>query len=79
MEDSSPFEESYRCGQDHLDDIVRRQSRQLRIPAEQIRSYLTRCIDYSLDEENLDGLLHFYRLAREMKLIAEPKPLQFVR
>lgn len=79
MMDSSPFEESYRYGQAHLDDIVRRQSRQLRIPAEQIRSYLTRCIDYSLDEENVDGLLHFYRLAREMKLIAEPKPLQFVR
>lgn len=79
MVDSSPFEESYRFGKDHLDDIVRRQSRQLRMPAEQIHSYLARCIDYSLDEENLDGLLHFYRLAREMKLIAETKPLQFVR
>ena len=79
MEDGSPFEESYRYGQARLDDIVRRQSRQLRMPTEQIHSYLTRCIDYSLDEENLDGLLHFYRLAREMKLLAETKPLQFVR
>ncbi|MDE2963925.1 MAG: menaquinone biosynthesis protein [Acidobacteriota bacterium] len=79
LEDSSPFEESYRYGKAHLDDIVRRQSCQLRIPTEQIRSYLTRYIDYSLDEENLDGLLHFYRLAREMNLIAETKPLQFVR
>lgn len=79
MEDSSPFEESYRYGQAHLDDIVRRQSRQLRMPADQVRSYLTRCIDYSLDEENLDGLLHFYRLAREMDLTADTRPLQFVR
>lgn len=79
MEDGSPFEESYRYGQARLDEIVRRQSRQLRMPTEQIHSYLTRCIDYSLDEENLDGLLHFYRLAREMKLLAETKPLQFVR
>lgn len=79
MEDGSPFEESYRYGQAHLDDIVRQQSRQLRMPAEQIHSYLTRCIDYSLDEENLDGLLHFYRLAGEMKLLAETRPLQFVR
>ena len=79
MVDSSPFEESYRYGQTHLDDIVRQQSRHLRMPAEQIHSYLTRCIDYSLDEENLDGLLHFYRLAREMKLIAETRPPQFVR
>ena len=79
MVDSSPFEESYRYGQAHLDDIVRQQSRQLRMPAEQIHSYLTRCIDYSLDEENLDGLFHFYRLAREMKLIAETRPPQFVR
>ena len=79
LEDSSPFEESYRYGQAHLGDIVRQQSRQLRMPAEQVHSYLTRCIDYSLDEHNLDGLLHFYRLAREMKLIAESKPLQFVR
>ena len=79
MEDGSPFEESYRYGQAHLDDIVRRQSRHLGMPAQQIHSYLTRCIDYSLDEKNLDGLLHFYRLAREMKLLAEARPLQFVR
>lgn len=79
MVDSSPFEESYRYGRAHLDDIVRQQSRQLGMPTEQIHSYLTRCIDYSLDEENLDGLRHFYRLAREMKLIAETKPLQFVQ
>ena len=79
MEDSAPFEKSYRYGRAHLDDIARRQSRQLRMPAEQIRSYLTQSIDYSLDEENLDGLLHFYRLAREMKLIAEPRPLRFVQ
>lgn len=78
MEDISPFEESYRYGQVHLDDIVRQQSRQLRLPAEQIHSYLTRCIDYSLDEENLDGLLHFYRLAREMKLTSALKPLHFI-
>jgi chorismate dehydratase len=79
MEDSSPFEESYRYGQAHLDDIVRQQSRQLRMPPGQIHSYLTRCIDYSLDEDNLDGLLHFYRLAREMKLISETQPLRFIR
>lgn len=79
LEDGSPFEESCRYGQAHLDDIVRQQSRRLRMPAEQIHSYLTRCIDYSLDEDNLDGLLHFYRLAREMKLLAETRPLRFVR
>jgi len=79
MEDSSPFEESYRYGQAHLDDIVRQHSRQLGLPDQQIHSYLTRCIDYSLDEENLDGLRHFYRLAREMKLLSETIPLQFVQ
>lgn len=79
LEDGSPFEESYRYGQAHLDDIVRQQSRQLGLPADQIHSYLTRCIDYSLDEENVDGLLHFYRLAREMKLTSALKPLQFVQ
>ena len=79
LEDSSPFEESYRYGKAHLDDIVRQQSRQLRMPTELIHSYLTRCIDYSLDEENVDGLLHFYRLAREMNLISQTGPLQFVQ
>ena len=79
LEDASPFEESYRYGKAHLDDIVRQQSRQLRLPAEQVHSYLTRCVDYSLDEENVDGLLHFYRLARELKLTSALKPLQFVQ
>lgn len=76
LEGDSAFEDSYRYGQTHLGDIVRQQSRQLRMSAEQIHYYLTRCIDYSLDEENVDGLLHFYRLAREMKLTAALKPLQ---
>ncbi len=79
LDDCSPFEESYRYGKSRMDDIVHQQSRQLGLPSEQVFSYLTRCIDYSLDRENVAGLLLFYQLARELGLTTQLKGLEFVQ
>lgn len=79
LKDCSPFEESYRYGKSHMDDIAQQQSRQLGLPAEQVLSYLTRYIDYSLDQENMAGLLLFYQLARELELTPQFKGLEFVQ
>ena len=77
--DCTPFEESYRYGKSHMDHIVHQQSRQLGLPSEQVLSYLTQCIDYSLDPENVAGLLLFYQLAQELQLTTELKSLEFVQ
>ena len=38
-----------------------------------VKVYLTQNIDYSLDEENLQGLKLFYKLAHEVGIISAEK------
>ena len=42
-----------------------------------VRVYLTRNIDYSLDEENLQGLKLFYKLAHEVGITPADKEIRF--
>ena len=42
-----------------------------------VRVYLTRNIDYSLDEENLQGLKLFYKLAHEAGITPANKEIRF--
>ena len=44
---------------------------------EGVKVYLTQNIDYSLDEENRNGLRLFYKLAREAGIIPVEKDLNF--
>lgn len=78
LPDPAAFQRSFAYGQAHSEEIVEEQKRQLQLPAELIRTYITRNIDYSLDEENLSGLRQFYELAREFKLIEAVRDLEFV-
>lgn len=50
----------------HIDDLVEEWARKLPIPAETIRSYLNDNIHYVLDEECIEGMRGFFRMAAEL-------------
>jgi len=79
LTDCNPFYESYCYGRTHMEEIVSQQSQKLGLPYEQVLSYLTECIDYSLDKENLEGLQLFYNLAKEFQLMDNLKELDLIR
>jgi predicted solute-binding protein len=65
------FQQSLAFGLQHLDQICAEASLELRLPAADLRRYLTENIDYTLDEENMRGLGVYYLYAAEMGLIPE--------
>jgi chorismate dehydratase len=72
------FADSCAYGLDHVDDIATAYGPVSGITPEQVKIYLTRNIDYTLDEENLRGLSLFYKLARELGITEAEKELRFV-
>jgi chorismate dehydratase len=56
-------------GLQHRSEISLRAAGELRLPAEKLERYLADNIDFSLDEENLKGLFHYYALSARMGLI----------
>ncbi len=72
------FQSSFEFGRQHLDEISREQSPLLGIPQADILRYLTWNMNYSLDEDNLCGLRHFYHLAGKHGIIQTISPLKFI-
>jgi len=71
------FEDSRDYGLAHVDDIAAEYAPKLNMKVEGVKVYLTQNIDYSLDEENRNGLRLFYKLAREAGIIPVEKDLNF--
>ena len=71
------FAHSLDFGLAHIDDIAAEYGPKLGITPWAVKVYLTQNIDYSLDEENLQGLKLFYKLAREAGIIPAEKALLF--
>jgi chorismate dehydratase len=71
------FEQSREFGLAHLDEIAAEYSPRLKLTPEALKIYLTRNIDYSLDEDNRKGLREFFKLARETGIIPVEKDLYF--
>jgi chorismate dehydratase len=71
------FAASRDYGLAHIDEIAAEYAPRLGTTPDDVKVYLTRNIDYTLDEDNLKGLRLFYRLAREHGLIPAEKGLQF--
>jgi chorismate dehydratase len=71
------FAASLDFGLAHVDDIAAEYSRKLGLAPEAVRVYLTQNIDYSLDEENRQGLKLFYKLAHEVGLTPGDRELRF--
>jgi chorismate dehydratase len=71
------FVASLAFGLSHIDDIAAEYAPKLGISPEAVKVYLTRNVDYSLDEENQRGLRLFYNLASEAGIIPTVKELAF--
>jgi chorismate dehydratase len=71
------FASSLEFGLAHIDDIAAEYALKLGTSPEAVKVYLTRNIDYSLDEENQQGLKLLYKLAHEVGLTPAEKPLLF--
>ena len=63
---------------EHLEEIAQSESRRTGLPISLIQDYLTKNIDFSLGERNLEGLRTFFRLAHETGLTNGVKPLEFL-
>lgn len=59
----------------HLEEIVEEYERQLRLPREELRAYLTENVCFDLNEEMRAGLELYFRLAHKHGLIESVRPL----
>ena len=71
------FAASLEFGLAHIDDIAAEYAPKLGMTPSAVKVYLTQNIDYSLDEENQQGLKLFYKLAHEVGIIPAEKELLF--
>src|SRR5439155_18876399 len=78
LRSGSSFHASYEFGKSELEAIAAEQSKRLGLSQAQVLSYLTQNIDYALDRENLEGLVLFYSLARQYRLVDSYRELDFL-
>jgi predicted solute-binding protein len=71
------FAASLAFGLAHIDDIAAEYAPKLAMTPAAVKVYLTRNIDYSLDEENRQGLRLFFKLAREAGILLIERELLF--
>ena len=72
------FKLAKREGIDRIAQIAAHYAEQLKMPAADLISYLRENVNFDLDEENLQGLREYFRLAQECGLVAQTRPLSFV-
>ncbi len=66
---ANDFTRSRDHGLDNIDALVAEWSSRLPLPEETIRTYLTSNIHYTLDEECLEGMRCFFRMAAELGIL----------
>jgi chorismate dehydratase len=71
------FQASREYGMSRIDEISCGAAKELELPAKALESYLRLNIDFSLDEENKQGLAKYYELAAKYRLIREAKPMDW--
>ena len=76
--DKNPFMISLQEGIENLHLIVKEQAERLQLPVPLVDSYLRDNMNYSLDQENVEGLRLFYQMAREHRLVSSLRDLEFV-
>lgn len=64
-------------GLSHVGEIAETAALQLDLPAEYLGEYLTHNIDYSLDEDNLDGLRYYFELCAAANLTTRARAIEF--
>jgi chorismate dehydratase len=73
----SDFLESKEYGCAHIGEIAEAATLELDLPPSYLESYLRDHINFSLDEDNLEGLRHYFSLCAEAKLIPANRPIKF--
>ena len=68
---ANDFIQSRIHGLENIDSLVGEWAKKLPIPEETIRTYLTTNIHYVLDEECLEGMRVFFRMAGELRVLPE--------
>lgn len=69
------FRVSRDLGRQHVREISEQAAAGFGVPARQLQRYLTKNIDFGLDEENLRGLEKYFVLAAQMGLIHRINPI----
>jgi len=72
------FLESRRLGLENMKEIAHRAAGRLELSGGQLERYLRQSIVYRLDAPERGGLESFFRYARELGLIEELRPLEFL-
>jgi chorismate dehydratase len=67
------FQASRGFGMEHVEEISQQAAKDLQLPAEELKRYLTENIDFNLGEENLRGLTAYFSYAAVMGLIPRMK------
>jgi chorismate dehydratase len=62
----------------NLEIIAKNYSKDLELPVDFLLEYLTENVNYDLDSENLAGLTHFYKLAKECELTNQTTAIKFL-
>lgn len=65
-------------GLSKVEEIVAEYVKKIRMPAEDIREYLSQNIVFQVDNDLSAGMELYFKLARKHELIGEPKPLRFL-
>jgi chorismate dehydratase len=65
------FVQSRNHGLENIDALAAEWSRRIPIPEQTIRTYLTTNIHYVLDEECMEGMKVFFRMAAEAGVLPE--------
>lgn len=72
------FQRSRDHGLEHIPEIVSIWSPRLNLTSQLVSDYLVENVNYSLDEENLEGLRLFYRYAAECEVLPPAPQIQFL-
>ena len=71
------FQASKQYGLSHIDEIAEDAALSLDMPPRYLGTYLRENIDFSLDEDNLSGLRHYFDLCAAAGLIPSARPIEF--
>jgi chorismate dehydratase len=72
------FQQSRDHGLQHIPEIVSAWAPRLGLPEKLAADYLAENVDYSLDQENLEGLRLFFRYAEECQVLPAAPEIQFL-
>lgn len=72
------FQKSRDNGLQHIPEIASAWAPKLGLPGSLISEYLTENVDYSLDQENLEGLRLFFSYGAELEIFSRVPELEFL-